>query len=1582
MKLRIVSITLGLMMAFTSMAIAQQPGTVDLTFNPYDEGFDTQVTGSVQASAVQSDGRVLIGGFTFFNGLTRHRISRLLSDGRYDPTFSKNAVTNGEILAINIDADGRIIIGGNFTIVHGANRSGIARLNADGSLDTSFNPGTGSSSAVRAIEIDSQGRIFIAGSFTMYNGVSRGRVARLLPTGAVDTSFNPGLGANAAVYALALDNTDRVLIGGDFVSFNGTERNRIARINSNGSLDETFNPGLGANGTVRAIKLDVLSRVYVGGAFTQFNGTNRFSIVRLGTSGLVDASFNFSVSSLTTIYAIQVTPENELVVGGDSSIPSERLVRLKQDGTRDFNFAQHFENTIITISLDSNDDYIVGGSFRNAITVGGVNSTRFRIARALKTNYADVYFNNQTGIDGTIYASKVDNSGRIYIGGSFQTVDGLPRRGIARLLPDGSLDTSFDPGSGVNGIGLCNSRGSRLVCGVSSILIGLDGKITIAGNFTSVDGIPLKYIARFNTDGSVDNSFSPGTGASAGIVDMVFDSQQRIIIAGEFTQFDGLVSNKLARLNADGSLDISFKFGQGPNAAIYALATDVADNIYVGGNFSTFSGVSRTGMVKISPDGTVDTSFRLSNGRLNTDGTCCRDLNITYISSINRNTDNNFVISGNFNYYTTRWNYSVTVIDDTGQMNTSSFTGSYNNVPIWNATFDPLNRILITGSFTQYQVIINNTYTNIPRKHIALLNSNGLLNMNFDPFTGPNGLIQASSYDAQGNIVIAGEFTNVNNVGRNRIARLFGSGQSEPSGLAMERQPIGGTIGLALATQPIVNIVDGSNNIIRSDNTTQVTASIFSGSDGVLTGTTTVMAVNGVATFTNLVMNGMAGINYRLQFDASPYLNPVVTDPFMLQTPNSVPSFSISNPQELNGTTGSQVSLHINLSDAGGLGVTSVNFRVTYDPHVLFLSSSLLDMQGSIMPDATVLSNDLVAGEMLISLANPSGVSITNSGRLITLQGYFLSEGNPNVELLPRLGSDLPLLPAPLNWPLFPANPYDGTVTGSPAIAISTPNVKAEINQAVNIPVHISNLDNKGIRVFDLRFLYDPDFVFFADDPSTVIRTNSIIGTTNKSQVIVNADNTTGELAIIILITDNEGHYYEGEGLLFTLVGMYTSNQGITNLEIDMSTSKLDDGMPFQYTSGEMRVNPPLQAYAPIQFASFPNLINTQQGTYAYLYLNQDESANWGSFGFESGGQVNWLGTVEDNSSNDLDPAVGAIRFKLPDGFMPTPGEVTLRAYQSNVDVETSDGMNAINSNLSLSTVVNVVTAPSVYGNIDGDGLLSPVDVSYLLQYIVRLRELTTTQMNWVDVNIDGFVNSLDASLILQKILTPSFCLKATGLCPSKEIESSGRMVWEIVTVDGRRYVELQLKDGLGITSIELELKGFSTLSRDWIQVPSDSWMLAHNLSDGVLRIATAGANEITQATLLRIPASEFVETSSYSFETLELNGISVTVPSLPGITTSTGDDTTLPTAFEVLPNYPNPFNPTTTLRFNLHESSNVSITVYDLAGRVMMKLPNSQFNAGRHSVSLDASNLGSGVYIYKVSAGNYEGVGKMTLIK
>ena len=155
--------------------------------------------------AVQADGKVIVGGdFTSFNNFAFHHLVRLNLDGSVDPAFNADtgASQNGSVHAIVIQPDGRILIGGVFTNVNGASLNHIARLNTDGSVDSSFNVGVGANNTVETLTLDSQGRILLGGQFTRASGVTRNGVTRLNPDGTVDPDINFGAGANGYVRAM------------------------------------------------------------------------------------------------------------------------------------------------------------------------------------------------------------------------------------------------------------------------------------------------------------------------------------------------------------------------------------------------------------------------------------------------------------------------------------------------------------------------------------------------------------------------------------------------------------------------------------------------------------------------------------------------------------------------------------------------------------------------------------------------------------------------------------------------------------------------------------------------------------------------------------------------------------------------------------------------------------------------------------------------------------------------------------------------------------------------------------------------------------------------------------------------------------------------------------------------------------------------------------------------------------------------------------------------------------------------------------------------------------------------------------
>lgn len=233
------------------------------------------------SAAVQSDGKVVVGGrFTTMNATNRNRIARLNSDGSLDNLFLPGIGPDGDVLAIAVQTDGKLLIGGSFRTINGINRDGIARLNGDGNLDSTFDPGTNRNPAAVAIAIQSDGKIVVGGVQTIVNGTNLNNILRRNTNGSMDVQFSPSK-ANGSVYSVVVRPDGKIYVGGFFTSINGASRNRIARLDADGSLDSSFDPGDGANDSVYSIAVQPDGNVLVGGAFTILNGTVAWKIGRL-----------------------------------------------------------------------------------------------------------------------------------------------------------------------------------------------------------------------------------------------------------------------------------------------------------------------------------------------------------------------------------------------------------------------------------------------------------------------------------------------------------------------------------------------------------------------------------------------------------------------------------------------------------------------------------------------------------------------------------------------------------------------------------------------------------------------------------------------------------------------------------------------------------------------------------------------------------------------------------------------------------------------------------------------------------------------------------------------------------------------------------------------------------------------------------------------------------------------------------------------------------------------------------------------------------------------------------------------------
>ncbi len=193
------------------------------------DGFNPNANSTVRAMVVQPDGKILVGGvFTLIVGQTRNYIARLNADGTLDTGFNPNA--DGDVYSIALQSDGKIVVGGFFTNIGGQPRNRIARLDPSTGLADSWNPNANSGGSIFSIAVQSDGKILAGGVFTNIGGQLRNRIARLDGTSGLADTWNPN--ADNAVYSIALQSDGRVLAGGQFATIGGQPRNLFARLSN------------------------------------------------------------------------------------------------------------------------------------------------------------------------------------------------------------------------------------------------------------------------------------------------------------------------------------------------------------------------------------------------------------------------------------------------------------------------------------------------------------------------------------------------------------------------------------------------------------------------------------------------------------------------------------------------------------------------------------------------------------------------------------------------------------------------------------------------------------------------------------------------------------------------------------------------------------------------------------------------------------------------------------------------------------------------------------------------------------------------------------------------------------------------------------------------------------------------------------------------------------------------------------------------------------------------------------------------------------------------------------------------------
>ena len=687
--------------------------------------------GEVYRAVRQPDGKyVVVGDFTQINGIARSCIARLNVDGSLDASFDPGLGVDGPPSRIFRQSDGKFIIAGGFFAYNGVTCYGIARVNLDGSLDPSFAPysrfvtSTAALTLIYSAALGSDGAVTVVGSFGygLQGGGTLYHIARFLPNGDLDPTFLLGsasfLGSTDSAYVsgVSVGPDMSILITGFFSSLGATQTpSGSAHVFANGTVDSAFQVGAAGFGGLAYSEpyIDAAGRYYFNGSFDGFNGVPRPGIVRLLADGTVDPAFDAGLPDGTAVFGVYPSSGGGYLLCGNF---------LTVQGTSKIGVAK--------ISVDG----VLDGS------------VSFDIGEASRADVA---------LD--------DGAGNVFVGGRFARAGGAARSGVARFTAGGVLQTSFAPTPGL-------FRGLGIVYTIA--VQPADGKILAGGYFEFAgESIPIGGLARLNPDGTLDSSFNvAGAGANFTVRSIVVLANSKILVGGLFRSFNGVLRNRIVRLNANGSVDPTFDPGSGFDDAVYAIAVLSDDSIVVTGNFRNYNGVPRAGVAKLSANGTLDLAFDPGLGL--TDFSTAASSTSQGNALLIQQPGDKIIVAGAFISFNNFPVGNIVRMNSSGSVDTTFTTSPGANRSIITLAAQPDGKILAGGSFT--------SYNGATRRRYARITANGGLDGTFSTPTNNQGTIRAIAVHPSGRIYLGGLSLNTGTAFRS-VMRVESTGALDPT---------------------------------------------------------------------------------------------------------------------------------------------------------------------------------------------------------------------------------------------------------------------------------------------------------------------------------------------------------------------------------------------------------------------------------------------------------------------------------------------------------------------------------------------------------------------------------------------------------------------------------------------------------------------------------------------------------------------------------------------------------------------------------------------------------------------------------
>lgn len=765
------------------------PGAIDTAFDP---GLGAEKKPVIYGLLQDSNATFLVyGSFATVNGATYANLVRLTPSGAVDTTFTPPNFV-GELRALAQRSDGKLLAGGNFYVTSSRTYYDLALLGADGLLDTGFWSAFAGQGTINALAVQSDDQVLCGGYALQLSQVSvdpTRHLVRIQSNGFADGDYPVFNGPRAYVTGLAVDSLqpiypDRLSVYGASNPGVATQIDWYARRDNLGALIDAQSDGSEADGPLLLAIAAAGDKRYVVGNFTRAFGHSANRLLRIYADDSQDASFAIGSGPNGDVTGAVRLDDDSLVVVGDftsfNGVACNRIARLTGAGAVDTAFAAAIGSganapVLAVGKLNDGTLYLTGafttmsGQTRNGLAAIAADGT-------LQTTFAAFSPEIASTTKVVVYDLEARSDGKLLIGGDFNWFGGVYAPNLARLWPDGAVDTGFSAGLGPDGI-------------VYDLALAADGSLSVGGDIGGVATRPMGGTARFTASGVLDTAFTPIVTRTDNSPALVYAVEPlaggQVLVGGHVRKASGLDRSPLCRLNADGSLDAAFDpqipITSGTNLQTYALAS-WQGKYYVAG-YVTYDSLARGFFTRVTDTGALDTTFAPTTPSANV-----VVVNST-VREIGLQSDDKPVICGDFleiidGSWSRPQRRGLARFTTTGGLDTfDATTGALSLTYVDSLDIEPDGRILFAGGFTKYN--------DVNRARLARTLASGSLDTSFDPGAGVTARARIIRRVSRTRGLIGGEFTTYDGVARSRLA-----------GFVLDPQPLvvfsGGTLQLLL----------------------------------------------------------------------------------------------------------------------------------------------------------------------------------------------------------------------------------------------------------------------------------------------------------------------------------------------------------------------------------------------------------------------------------------------------------------------------------------------------------------------------------------------------------------------------------------------------------------------------------------------------------------------------------------------------------------------------------------------------------------------------------------------------------------